>query len=362
MTDTYTQTQGSEASEASEFPPYVHTQETTGQSPQPTPFRTFMTSGIKKQIAFYARLYEEMDIEDDSRRAASFHECRSSAWFVRHKLTHEVRVASQRCNLRWCPLCIKTKRFVMKSSVIPWVKKVRKPKFLTLTLKHSADPLADQLDRIYDCLKKLRKSVLWKKHIKGGLWFFQVTLSDKTNQWHPHIHIICEGAYLPHQQIKAKWLEITKDSNIIDIRAVRDAKKTAEYVARYATAPADLTTLKMEEAKEVFRALKGRRMCGTFGTGKDIQLVPKKCPEADDWEYVADFKTIAEGRFRETNFAEIWIAWTLKKPCHVETAEPPPPTFTNDEHLEFEPENYKQLSFQWNTNFFKNGQKDDIPF
>jgi len=327
-------------------PPLVHPQETSTSFDLPSGYRSFLISGDLKRVNYYRELYSFLDLRDGKRRAANYDNCRSMAWFVRHKTTHEVRVASTRCNLRWCPLCMKTKRMIMTQTITPWIQKRQKPKFITFTLKHSDDPLSDQLERLYNCFKLLRNSKLWKSHITGGMWFFQVTKSERTGQWHPHLHVIAVGKYLPHMDLRVKWYKITKDSNIVDIRAIKDARKTADYVARYATAPADLVKLPLDDAVEVFDALSGRRMCGTFGTGKEIQLVPKKCPDADDWEDLGSFREICSNRFNDPTAAAVFFAWTTKTPCNVEVKPPPPnPDWYNIK--EFEPESYKQATFQW---------------
>ena len=275
--DTDVQTTG-EDREAVEAVPLVHPQETSHSFEYGSTYRDFLISGMPDKVARAERLYKILDERDLKKRIGQFRQCRSNAWFVRHKTTHEVRVASSRCNLRWCPLCIKTKRFIMQASIIPWVKAAQKPKFITLTLKHSKEPLPAQIDRLYKSFKLLRGRKLWKDRIKGGLWFFQVKWSAKSDSWHPHLHVICEGRYVNNRNLQSTWLDITGDSMVVDIRAVKDPKKTAEYVSRYATAPANMDDLSDAEAVEVFDAMAGRRVCGTFGTGKAIQLVPKKCP------------------------------------------------------------------------------------
>jgi hypothetical protein len=361
MTDNRSSYTREQADVVGEDRPYVHPQETTVPLQPSNNFRDFMISGQRAAVEYYQELYTQVDIRDHKNRTFAYTQCRSVAWFVRHVVTKEVRVASTRCNLRWCPLCLKTKRYIMKQTIIPWVKKQAKPKFITLTLKHSTDSLTDQLDRIYDSFRKLRKKPIWKKPISGGLWFFQVKKSATDGQWHPHIHIIVGGKYLPWDDLKKTWLEITGDSEIIDIRAVKDAKKTADYVARYATAPADLTQLPMDESIEVFDALAGRRMCGTFGDGKEIQLCPKKCPDADQWEEIGNFWQVMNSRFDSDQSLAILACWTAKKPLLIDISPPQPPPDAADTHKEFEPQTYKQMCFDWSTFYEKGQTHDDIP-
>lgn len=342
-------------------PSYVHPEETGSEFQNNNGYREFLVAGMRPLVEFYGRLYETIDLRDHKNRQLSYHGCRNVAWFVRHVRSQEVRVASRRCNLRWCPLCIKTKRFIMKSSIIPWIEKRQKPKFITLTLRHSDDPLSDQLERIYECFKKLRSSELWKNHIQGGMWFFQVTKTKETNQWHPHLHIICAGKYLEQSALREKWYKITHDSNIVDIRAIKSAVKTADYVARYATAPADLSKMVIEDAIEVFDALAGRKMCGTFGTGKEIQLVPKQCPDADDWEDIGSFWQITNKRWCDNHAAAIYYCWTTRTPCRLDLTPPEPAPPEERDYLEYEPVTYQQQQMEW-SDFYRKVPGDDVPF
>lgn len=340
-----------DASTASEPGSLVHPQETSVPFGYGATYRTFLVSGCKPAVEHAGAIYKTIDDRDLKHRYGTFVRCKSIAWFVRHKTTREVRIASSRCNLRWCPLCIRTKRFVMRSSIIPWVKSVKKPKFLTFTLRHSSDSLADQLTRLYDAFKLLRRSKLWKTHINGGIWFFQVKKSDADNCWHPHIHCIAEGRYVPQKSLSDTWLKITTDSNIVDIRAVKNAKATADYVSRYATSPCELSSLSTDDSIEVVDALDGRRMCGTFGSGKEIQLVPKKCPDADDWEDIGTYWSVVNFRHLDDNANAIFSAWRTSQPTEATMYHEKPPPNLEPGALTETPVTYKQQVIEWN-NFY----------
>jgi hypothetical protein len=73
----------------------------------------------------------------------------------------------------------------------------------------------------------------WDKPIKFE--YFSVIVSGER----PHMHILYFGDWLPHAWLKKVWLEITGDSDIVDIRTtgrgVDDVKRLAGYVlAQYA--------------------------------------------------------------------------------------------------------------------------------
>jgi len=329
------------------FSTSLDTEETSVPPDDHHTYRSFLASGCKQELDFTTSIYQTTDRRSGSTRAAKLSFCRTSAYFVRHRVTGEIRVASSRCKLRWCPLCIRTKRFILVTTIVPWLKKAIKPKFMTLTLKHSNAPLSHQIRSLYDFSRNLRRRPWFKKRCKGGIWFFQLTQNKDDGAWHPHLHLLCEGRYIPHRELSAIWLDVTGNSKIVDIKAVKDVKKAAEYVARYATAPCKLSDFSVEDAITVFDALHGLRICGTFGTGRAIKLAPQKCDDASEWEELCKFSEVMKLR-QDTDFHEtIYKCWVKGEPCDI-VPKPPP-----DHSLKFEipeheePATYKQFAFEW---------------
>jgi hypothetical protein len=327
----------------------LDSKETSGQTTLPGSFRLFAASSCKRDVDFADSVYQAIDAADGSHKAADFIGCRSSAWFVRHNVTGEIRVASSKCKLRWCPLCIKSRRYVITLAAINWLKELDKPKFLTLTLKHSNAPLKEQITALYHYFKEFRRRPWIKKRLHGGIWFFQIKRSEESGQWHPHIHVLLDAKYTPKEALSQKWLECTKSSKIIDIRAIHDKKKAAEYVARYAAAPCRLVDYSLSDAVEIVRAMHGLRIVGTFGTAKGIKLTAQKPDDADAWERLESFDAIALGRWSEPECKEIWLAWQKGTTCSItpDRFKPPPPS--EEEQVTEPPITYRQSVFMFQT-------------
>jgi hypothetical protein len=235
----------------------------------------------------------------------------------------------------------------MTQSIVPWIQRKKKPKFITLTLKHSNAPLGEQIDGLYKFFSKLRRRPFWKKKIGGGVWFFQVKKSKNDNLWHPHLHILASGLYIAQRDLSRQWAHITHGSTIVDIRAVRNPEKAAEYVARYASAPCDPSGLDFEAALELIEAMHGRRICGTFGNGKEIQLVPKKCPDSDDWEYLAGYTEVIMKRNTDDFCFEIYSAFKENRECKAANPPPPDVSWPISDWCKEEPTSFKQMVFEW---------------
>jgi hypothetical protein len=65
---------------------------------------------------------------------------------------------------------------------------------------------------------------------------------------------------------------------------VKDAKNAANEVARYCARPARLSAFSATEASEIVDAFFGRRLCGTWGTGRAMSFRPDHDMKKDEWQ------------------------------------------------------------------------------
>jgi hypothetical protein len=162
----------------------------------------------------------------------------------------------------------------------------RELRMVTVTLKSSDQGLGEQITRLTKSFASLRRQPLIRKRMTGGLYFLEITLNPATQQWHPHLHCLFEGSYIPHQQLSDLWLQVTGDSFIVDIKAFRNVAAAAGYVAKYASKGLSQAVLtNHERLTEAVLALFGKRTFQTFGSFKNLGLSK---PPADDceWEIV----------------------------------------------------------------------------
>lgn len=292
----------------------VHTKETTGRFCCSGSWRA--SSGLFDDPA-YSRIvdaYRQLDDIDGTSRVAQLLDCHTLAYFARHKETGKVKIISRKCGLRWCPPCQKAKQAYITHVVAEWLKMFKHPKILTLTIKHQDDPLGEQISNLYKCFQNLKKRKFFKSRVTGGIWFFQIKRSKTDGLYHPHIHCLITGLFVPREQLSKLWLSITGDSPVVDIRAVKDPDTAVRHVARYASAPCDLSNLSTTEITDIIKSLHGRRIVGTWGLAKSISLTPKPTEEADVWESVGTFRTVIELADSDANAKQILMAWKLDRP------------------------------------------------
>ncbi|GAI83629.1 unnamed protein product, partial [marine sediment metagenome] len=126
--------------------------------------------------------------------------------------------------------------------------------------------------------------------IRGGIWFFQIKWSKKTDGWHPHIHALLDSDFIPQAQIRARWYKLTQGSDIVDIRACWSPESAANHVARYATRPGTLSSVPPPHRLSLLQTLHGRRIVGAWGTALKVPLAPPKATDKDEWRFLGSWR------------------------------------------------------------------------
>ncbi len=292
--------------------------ETSRQISMPRSYRQHSTSLCDAEFQATREAYQSMPGRNSETRMNAFDSCRTKAWFVRHQETGDVRVAAKSCKLRWCPICAKKKQWFLAQQFMPWAESTKKLKFLTLTLKHTEAPLSIQISNLYTFFQKFRKLKFLKDNIQGGVWFFQITKSKKDGLWHPHLHCIIDANYMQQEKLSRLWQRTTLGSMIVDIQAVRDPAKVAEYIGRYSARPSSLAGMELSERLELMQAMHGRRLVGTWGNAKETALTMQKPDDAGMWKYVGSWSTVHGVLDCDENAKAIYKAWMLSEPLAVD--------------------------------------------
>lgn len=188
----------------------------------------------------------------------------------------KLALCGNKCRDRFCLPCQKERAALIANHLISLLEG-EPARFITLTLAHRNEPLKDTLDRLYKDYAKLRRTGLWMRTVRAAAATLEITYNRDRGEWHPHLHILARGRYVPHADLKAAWHKITGDSFIVDIRYVKDQSRAAQYVAKYA-AKAQNGTYSTHPAalEEALAALKGRRMVMLTGEWYGMKL-----PERD---------------------------------------------------------------------------------
>jgi hypothetical protein len=183
-------------------------------------------------------------------------------------------IAEQRCKSRLCPRCARIRSRQLTCKVLEALRRMDSPRMLTLTLRSSNAPLRDQVNRLTESFKLLRRRPDWKKKISGGCYTIEVTYNAERDQWHPHLHAVIDGKYWAQRAIADAWESVTGDSRVVDIRFVHDAQKAAGYVASYVAKSSDVSKLPDHLIPEWAASMHGARLMQTFGKLHGVSLNP----------------------------------------------------------------------------------------
>lgn len=186
-----------------------------------------------------------------------------------------LRLSERRCRSRCCPRCRRFRSREIQHRLIAACTKMDARRFLTLTLKSEDSPLRDQLKHLRKAFARLRRHRFWRSRVTGGVYCVEVTYNHDRRQWHPHLHAIIDGEYVPKGQLSDAWAEASEGSYIVDIRRVNSASSVASYIAKYVGKSDDASLLPDAVLLEWATSVHGLRLVHSFGNLHGVDLVEK---------------------------------------------------------------------------------------
>lgn len=210
----------------------------------------------------------------------SFKRCGSNAWVLESKSRPgKYKIACDRCHNRYCKPCAMERARTISKNLKHYIKG-KTVRFLTLTLRSSNDPLGEQLTRLVQCFNRLRVKKGWRNSQVGGASFIEISYNNKKKRWHPHLHVISEGKYISQRELSSMWKEVSGDSFIVDVRAIKDDAKVANYVTKYASKGIDGKYINDQELLiEAMKCLHGRKVITTYGKWRGFKLLSAESEE-----------------------------------------------------------------------------------
>ena len=240
------------------------------------PQRRLLGKYAPEHLRLTHRLYDFAD-DRHAPAVARLSDCCRTPALYQDMDSGEFIVSQKTCKHRLCPKCSATKSARLADDARQIVEKMDSPKFITLTILSTDAPLEERLKHLRDSFSRLRRSTLWKRHFSKGISVVEVTHNPKTDQWHPHLHMIVQGDYCPAHLLKAAWQKASVDSFIVDIQAVPSRSSAIKYIAKYAAKTGDFSKVPEWKINEYLDGIAGLRTHALFGPGA------RKCikPEAE---------------------------------------------------------------------------------
>ena len=214
-----------------------------------------------------------------------------------------------------CPLCAIRRgakglgAYLTRWQVIQQERPELRPYLLTLTVKNG-DDLAERQTHLTKSLRKLmdhRRNfnagvprAPWTELCKAQGAVYTLELTNKGNGWHPHCHMIVLASSQPSQSdLSSEWHKITGDSMIVDCRPITgDPSESFMEVFKYAVKFSDLT---LEDNWHAAQILKGKRLLGSFGLFRGVQIPESLLDEPlDELPYWDRFYRFIQGEYQFT--------------------------------------------------------------
>ncbi len=113
------------------------------------------------------------------------------------------------CGCKLCAWCAGKRRWQTVQDLLPLVDTFKTPRFLTLTFPSLYELTKPELRWMNKCWRRFLAHPFIKGKIRAGVRAFEVTYNELTQTWHPHFHVIYDGAYLPQDKLADLWEKIT---------------------------------------------------------------------------------------------------------------------------------------------------------
>lgn len=217
--------------------------------------------GIRRTVIDAFRVSGDSKLENRAGRLASCGACPMLS--VREDGTTHTHPGL--CRDRLCPTCARSRSVTLANRTRELIAKADAVRLVTLTLRQNDEPLLDQLARLRECWKRLRRTLFWKNAVRGGVYGIEVKWNKKDGRWHPHLHALVTGSFLDQPTLSAVWEDITGDSFIVDVRFVHDRAKGADYVSKYVAKGSSVEDWPEDRICEFANAMHGQRLLQTFG-------------------------------------------------------------------------------------------------
>lgn len=224
--------------------------------------------------------------DNHRRKAAAVMDCHRTFRHWRCREGHDWAEAENSCSVRVCPHCCCRRAAVLAARVDCFLldRDTSTMRYIVLSERSQVN-LAKGMKLLWESWTRLRRSVRWKRKVKGCMVALEVTYNPQDYTWHPHLNVLFEGEYFPVEELHQLWIEATEHrGEIVWINAV-DQGTTRELV-KYVTKLSDLIGDPVALDK-FLTAVHKKRFVRTYGSFYGLSFADeenpagKPCPDCD---------------------------------------------------------------------------------
>lgn len=218
------------------------------------------------------------------------------------------RLRANYCGDRFCLPCARARSVRVRNRILSLVGD-RTPLVITFTIANKRQSLTAAIDHLNRSFRKLRQQKIWLHAVDGGAAFIEVKKGAGSGEWHPHLHVLAVGRFIPKEKLRDAWLKATGDSFIVDIQRARTPGDAGHYATKYATKGWTPEVSRDHDALvECVLSLRARRLCLTFGEWHGVDLEDENSG-AEDWRRVERIDRVYAGFLNNEAWAvAVWRA------------------------------------------------------
>lgn len=175
------------------------------------------------------------EVAPEKKTSQRLERCGRGAWIFIHAETRKLRIVANKCGLRYCPRCSRRLRARLADEMSSAMKNHPEYswRFVTLTLQSSAAPLRDQISFLRASFRRLRQQALWSASQDFGWAVVELTYNEESHLWHPHLHVVTKGRWIPQASLSLAWAKASNGSSIVDIRGIKRNSDAIGYITKY---------------------------------------------------------------------------------------------------------------------------------
>lgn len=173
------------------------------------------------------------------------------------------RLVSNRCEKRWCPICVPRLARERRDQLSWWVSTLNQPKHVVVTARNTETLTRDRVREFRRSISKLRRQK-FASNWKSGIWSLEVT--NESRGWHLHAHLLVDCRWIDSGDLARCWGALVGQSYAVV--KVKDGRK-ADYLrelAKYVVKSSQLAGWKALEIAEFMDSFVGTRTFGVFGS------------------------------------------------------------------------------------------------
>jgi hypothetical protein len=205
------------------------------------------------------------EISDLQRQAVKMSDCAASVHLFFDPARGTVREFTHTCKARLCPYCGRRRSAHVAAQMMPLISAMKRARHLVLTVKSKPGDLRNQVRDLVGWFAKLRRTPFWKQNVYQGVYTIEITVNERTGLWHPHVHIIFDGQYMPQAKLRYLWHNITNGSEIVWIEEAYSTAGLVQELCKYIGKPQKSEHWTDAQLVEYAQAVRGMRMVQTFG-------------------------------------------------------------------------------------------------